>query len=719
MGLRVLARDANRRLVVFPDDATLARLRNRIETYTSSEGRRYRELAAIEAIEELGPEDRIGPRLRASPLRNAETEALDVELWHPGSHSSALDLTDEIRSGFAELLEVTDQYVGASLCLLRVRIAGESLTALLSVDYVKEVDRRPIPWIEIEAIETAELGQYTIGSGPRGDRAGVVVIDSGVAEAHPLLQDAIADAAAFPSRLAEGGDGIGDGDTEHGHGTSVAGIAVFGDVAGCMRAGSFEPLVPMFAARVTTEGNEYDPDELVESQLREAVEYFTGQYPQAKVINISLGDGRYPYGQGDFQFRLAALIDELAYEYRDRELVFVVSAGNYNPLQSRGPEGVRADYPMYLLEPPARVIDPATSAIAMTVGGISPGEATIAAWQQSLTDRDVAAPQWPSPFTRAGPGIQGSIKPELVELAGTFRFARGRLTDSLAGVPTTSHSFAPPEARLLHMVVGTSFAAPRVSHIAARLFQEFPGISANLVRALLADSARIPDAKPPAFASLPDADEQILRIYGYGQADYERARWSSDSRVVLVDEAIIDMDSFRLYEIPPLPDDFASASGNGYLSVALAFDPPTRHTRSGDYLGVSMEFALFKNVAAERVAEALRRWDPEEQHGLQDDLPGLGGMGTHRVHLEPGSRARNKGTLQRGVERVASRAWRYEGTPMVLAVTCRRRWAAETVQTQRYAVVVSVRHSNPLVPVYTRINERARVYERARVRITR
>jgi hypothetical protein len=84
LGLRMLARDAKRAIVVFPDEATLGELRRRLEEYAGlvPDGHQYANLAAIDGITELTAADRIGPRLRAHPLLQDETAALDIELWH-------------------------------------------------------------------------------------------------------------------------------------------------------------------------------------------------------------------------------------------------------------------------------------------------------------------------------------------------------------------------------------------------------------------------------------------------------------------------------------------------------------------------------------------------------------------------------------------------------------------------------------------------------------
>jgi hypothetical protein len=156
-------------------------------------------------------------------------------------------------------------------------------------------------------------------------------------------------------------------------GRAVAGIAVYNDIGECISTRTFRASARLFSARITDDQNEYDEDELIEHQLEEAVEYFLSSYPFIKVINISLGNEKLVYSDERYQFRFAAAIDELASRYRDHEVVFVVSAGNYWPKDLEDEE-IFKQYPNYLLSSLAQIIDPAASAIAITVGGLSYGE---------------------------------------------------------------------------------------------------------------------------------------------------------------------------------------------------------------------------------------------------------------------------------------------------------------------------------------------------------
>ncbi|MCC7495397.1 MAG: S8 family serine peptidase, partial [Fimbriimonadaceae bacterium] len=426
------------------------------------------------------------------------------------------------------------------------------------------------------------------------------------------------------------------------------------------------------------------------------------------------------------QFRVAAEIDDLAYRYREREVVFVVSSGNLtgSSFGERTHEQIAADYPAYLVDGEhTGLVDPATAAIALTVGGLSYGTGRAV---QDGVERDVAgvlAPErgWPSPFTRTGPGVGGSIKPDFVDYAGTWRFERGRIVEKAAahaGVPTTARNFAPPEGRLLRTVAGTSFAAPRVAHAAARLFQQFPTATSNLIRALLASSAWVPKSRPERFSGLPDDDKAILRVYGYGQPDYELARRSAENDVWMLDEASMAPDSFRLYEIPALPEEFLTAQGAGTITVALAFDPPTRSTRGDSYLGISMEFALYRNSTAQAIADAWRDYSQQEKKQLGSEVPSLSDLpGAQTINLAPGTNARKKGTLQRARCRVKNSNWSYDRGALVLAVVCRRHWAPVDVHEQRYAVVVSYAHENSEVRLHSHVRQHLRVHQRARLQL--
>ncbi len=723
MGLLVISKDANKTVVVFSSDDALHQCRQYLSEYAGRipDGHAYSFVAAIDDIVPLQPEDRLGRLLREEALAEDEVAPLDVEVMHPGSRDECRAYIKELRA-LAESHggRLTDSYVGEYLCLARCHLNLPGLEAFLQVDYVMEIDRKPSPTFNTSLVfETTleDIGQVPVVP---EDAPGILVIDSGVMGNHPLLRPSLGEAAVFPGEMLKRiQGGPEDGDSNHGgHGTAVCGIAVYGNLGECLEARQFRPQVRLFSARVLDDECEYDSDDLVEHQIEDAVRHFLDVYPQCKVINLSLGDTRLCVREGQKQFRLSAKIDELAYELRDRNILFVICAGNhdYSPENS---EDKLTEYPTYLLDDKARVCDPGSAALAITVGSLSTGN-TPFRFDEDPSRRCVAGQrEFPSPFTRTGFGIDGMIKPDVVEFGGDEVFDRtGVGRDPGVGIPTTAKDFAPPDGRLFRCVFGTSFAAPAVSNIAARLFGRFPGASSNLIRALIADSARVPLDRPEDLRENPWA-ESVLRVYGYGRPSFDRAAFSDQSEVLLIAEDEIPVDNFHLYEVPPLPDEFFEQDGDRFLSVTLAYDPPTRHTRGDSYQGVTMECHLFRNILLANVQALFRDWRqaPAEDHEeeLEERMGNL--RSSQRVNLQPGVNRRKKGTLQKGTIRIGSRTWHYDGRPMILAVACLQKWAPADVSSQRYAVVVSLRHTGDGVRLHDRLRQHARVAQRIRIRV--
>ncbi|MGI8502531.1 MAG: S8 family peptidase [Hassallia sp.] len=322
----------------------------------------------------------------------------------------------------------------------------------------------------------------------------------------------------------------------------------------------FQPVVWLFSARVTNEENKYDPDLLLDKQLEDAINYFISNYSNCKVINISLGDSDLVYRNGQKQFRLAARIDEIAYKLQHKNIVFVISAGNYY-YDCESKELIRKDYPKYLLSDDARIIDPATSAIALTVGSLSMGKGSSQYHDDASRNVVAKVEGYPSPFTRSGFGIDGMIKPDLVDFGGDLVLDGNRVIDNEIGASTITLAKNYPDGSLFKAYCGTSFSAPRIANIAAQLFSKYPDASSNLIRALTANSAELPKEIPDYFQVKSKAKaktkaktkekmkldtQKILRVYGNGQTSFAQAAYSTENNVVLlVDNEILECGSVR------------------------------------------------------------------------------------------------------------------------------------------------------------------------------
>ncbi len=735
LGLTLLAKEpkANKAIVVFTSDKELTQFRSRLKAYSgiSDSEYEYGYLDAIEGLVPLEPSDRIGCLLELEPIQTSELAALDLELWHTGDRAEMnkyLDDLDQVLRNWSDnsAMRISDRYVGEYLCIARIKIVQEVLNLLLEEEFVKEIDRRAKPNFETPAEYNIPLSDLPEVNPPPEQNCGILVIDSGVRQGHPLIAPALGEAEIFPDSAREfitGGSDDGDEKTG-GHGTGVSGIAIYGDISQSVKNRLFQPTAWLFSARVTDHNNEYDPDSLLENQLDDAIQYFTQNYGNCKVINISLGDPRLAFRDGQKQFRLAAKIDEIAYEFQHKNLVFVISAGNL-PYEAGSGEQLRTDYPNYLLNEEARIIEPATSAIALTVGSLSLGSGSLQYTEDAKRSVVARVQGYPSPFTRSGFGVDGMIKPDLVDFGGDLVVDGSRVITNEPGASILT--LAKDNAKsMFRAYCGTSFAAPRVANMAAQLFTQFPNATSNLVRALIINSANLPNEIPRVFQAKNDKDkkqlQKQLQIYGYGQPDLFRAKYSAENYVVLLEDDVqIPVGSFQIFEIPPLPNEYLKTKGTRTLSITLSFDPPTRPTRGDSYLGITMEFNLFKNIDKESIINAFVKASkeaPTEEfteislEELRKMHPGKG----ISVDLFPGSNLRKKGCLQQGKIKISPQAKGFD-QPMYLVLSCARKWAKQgEIDMQRYALVVSISHSNPEVDLYNQIKLRTQISQRVRIR---
>lgn len=734
LGLTLLAQEpkANKAIVVFTSDEELSKFRPRLEAYSGigDSKHEYAYLDTVEALVKLQASDRTGRLLELEPVQTNEVAALDLELWHTGDKAEMnkyLDELDEFLTTYSDhsIMRVSDRYVGEYLCLARIKVDREVLDLLLEEEFVKEIDRRPKPNFETPTEYNIPLSDLPEVNSPAEQNCGVLVVDSGVQQGHPLIAPALGEAEVFPDSAREFVTGsANDGDQKSGgHGTGVSGIAIYGDISHSVQNRTFQPSTWLFSARVTNQNNEYDPDSLLENQLDEAIQYFTRNYENCKVINISLGDSRLTFRDGQKQFLLAAKIDEIAYEFQHKNLVFVISAGNL-PYEPGSGEQLRTDYPNYLFNEEARIIEPATSAIALTIGSLSLGTGSCQFPEDAKRSAIARIQGYPSPFTRSGFGVDGMIKPDLVDFGGDLVVDGNRVITNEVGVSilTLAKDYT---GSMFRGYCGTSFAAPRVANIAAQLFTQFPNATSNLIRALIVNSATLPAEIPPNLQANKKDKKQLkkqLRIYGYGQPDLFRSKYSAENHVVLLEDDIqIRVGNFQIYEIPPLPDQYLKTKGNRTLSITLAFDPPTRPTRGDSYLGVAMEFSLFKNIDQKSITEAFIKASKETameeltEVSLRELKKKHSGKGID-VKLFPGSRLRSKGCLQRGSIQLTSQAKGYD-CPLYIVVSCARKWAKQgEIDLQRYALVASINHSNPEVDLYNKLKLRTQIAPRVRIR---
>lgn len=620
-GVEIVSQEAETLVLAFATEEQLEKFEARLTSLVDGRTIEYKDVVfAIQDIDNWTPENRKGWALRGAGLPEHDPFILDAELWQRPKWAEAEMQRAAFRSWLEENGgEIIDSVTQPHLTKYRISCTRVLANILLRHRDVRTIDLPPRFSLERALLRT-DIHDLLETPPPPLLAPGIVVLDSGLTTGHPLLSSAVGDSQSFLS--IEGTDYTG------GHGTSVGGIALYDDIAECVRNGQFIPDLRLFSGRVFDEGNSNDPL-LMENQVEKAVRYFVDEYG-GRVFNLSYGDLNKPY-EGRHVAGLAVTLDTLSREYG---VLFVVPTGNYDGDKDE-PDDWLAEYPHYLTSESSALLDPAPALNVLTVGSLARNDQN-ARWKNDPAYVPVARPDQPSPFTRHGPSVNGALKPELVDYGGNMLIdsrPENRPMAGQQGVGELSLSYNFAAGQLFKEVSGTSFAAPRVANAAARILADWPSASANLCRAMLVAHASTPEACNILFK---DDREALDAVTGYGLIDRAGLYRSLDERVTLLAEEQIENQQHHFYELPIPPEFWQGDPRLRELTVALAYCPAVRTTRM-DYRAAKVSFKLVQADSLDEVTDWFNAAVDDE------DLDRIPDRGTGRRFSEE---KRSKGTVQ-------------------------------------------------------------------------
>jgi hypothetical protein len=465
-----------------------------------------------------------------------------------------------------ELFDIWDNEVDA--LYFKISISGRGLRDLvLTYQYLYEVKLDTAYSLEYEHKTYMDDYESEIIA-PDDQAAKVCIIDSGIQENHRLIEPAI-DQANSRSYV-EGDESTADHVKQSGHGTKVAGAVLYPNTI--PKNGQIKLETKIQNARILDDKNLIPEDRFEPTLMQQII----SDYPDTRIFNLSIAEDIAYIGT--HMPSLAASLDKLIHE---NDILFVVAAGNLyrsstNPanlgITQYLSEGI--NYPIYLNRDEAKVANPGVSQFAITVGSIS---------KYDFEDKDsiaLAGKNFVSPFSRSGLGLWGCIKPDVVEFGGDFVKNKhtNELTTNEATSPELINSTLFGASAVSKDSCGTSFSTPKVSYIASRLQSEHPDESAQMYRALIIQSARLPEQ----CFDHPTLDD--FKYYGYGIPDVDRALNNSSSRITFIQDGYVEPKKADIYRIK-IPD---SVKGEGkefriLVEVTLAFTAKTRITRKGSH----------------------------------------------------------------------------------------------------------------------------------------
>ncbi|ARK40571.1 protease [Burkholderia pseudomallei] len=603
---------------------------------------------------------------------------------------------------------------------VRLKISGKGLKDfVLNYPYIFEVvEPEDIALPQNQTQQGAQAAPAVTPVAPDVGAPAVCVIDSGIQEAHVLLQPGIDQATSHCFLPGEAPTAVADEVAPGGHGTRIAGAVLYGEDVPAEGA----PQLPFWIqnARVLDAQNAMPVELFPPEALRKAVERFNDGPRQTRIYNHSIN--AHGYCRTRYMSSWAAEIDQLCNE---RDILVVQSAGNL-PLQGTSPFlgiadhlSAGRDYPGYLEENAARIANPGQSLQALTVGSIAYDTAELGAWRTFATQ-----PAGPSAFSRSGPGIWNVIKPEVVEYGGDAVRTNNVPPDIQAGgrIPTacpnlvrsTLHGPGPAADR---DAAGTSYATPKVARIAAQIQRVLPEEPALLYRALVVQSAQWPAwaedlltllRNPPPDMS--QAEKQALfaaassafRCLGFGIPDEARATTNTDHRTTLItsSDTEIHAGECHIYQVP-IPAELRQQADEFdiRIDVTLSYVAQPRRTRRNlrGYLSTWVDWK------ASKLGEGLRDFRVRAmKDATNDEAPLPGSTLPWVLHDKPQDGLirdfkRNSGTVQKDWAVVRSNSL---PDHFCIAVVGHQGWSHDPDSTARYVLAVTFEILGSEITIY-------------------
>ncbi|MES2952426.1 MAG: S8 family peptidase [Pseudomonadota bacterium] len=354
----------------------------------------------------------------------------------------------------------------------------------------------------------------------------VTLLDTGVNHGHPLLAPFV---RTLDLHTVQPAWGVHDG---KGHGTELAGLALFGDLTGPLE-GQSELVIGHRLESVKILRDEGDNQgESFGAITAEAVFRAELTAPDRRRVfsmAVTSTDGRDRGRPSSW----SAQVDRLASERTDdsnQQRLFVLSAGNTMDA------GDWKQHPNHLSV--SSIHDPGQAWNALTVGAFT--ELTIVEAADLPHCSAIAAAGALSPYSSTSRSWQDEwpFKPDIVMEGGNVALdSRMGLATRMPSLSllTTSHQ---PQEQFFACSWATSAASALAAGMAAQISTAYPVFWPETTRAIMVHSARWTPAMLKAY--LPggqgkgDALKNILRHCGYGVPSLERALYSASNSLTLI-----------------------------------------------------------------------------------------------------------------------------------------------------------------------------------------
>jgi hypothetical protein len=415
---------------------------------------------------------------------------------------------------------IAAEFTATGQVLFYTKLALAQLRALVAAtDCIYEIataEAKIRDWL-LHEYDEDDLAGHALAPPPAG-AASAVILDTGVLSQHPLLAAAVLSADSVVPGVVSGVD-------VDGHGTQMAGIALYADEVGAA-----------VQQRSSQAAHWLQSVKIITSDSTSSAESARATWPPMTVQAIAIAESHHEITRRVFAMAVTAqmdslvptswsqAIDQLAYN-EGHGRVICVAAGNTDCTDVNLLNG----YPQLNLV--QSIQEPSQAWNALTIGAYTT-RVLMPPDDQYKAYRPIAPRGGISPHSSSKPLSATRVpnKPDVVFEGGNVAFD-GALPD--ATVPTlTSLTTGHRPNRPLASIWATSEATARAAYLGASIWTANPDLRPETVRGLIVHSASWTDAMKDQYESLDDR----LRICGFGTPDPAVAAWCVRERATVVIE---------------------------------------------------------------------------------------------------------------------------------------------------------------------------------------
>jgi Subtilase family len=499
--------------------------------------------------------------------------------------------------------------------------ADQLARAVRSIGAVRGVAQpgRPVDFVDTMEAEEQVLwvenlaGRTQIAQPANGVNSYVTILDTGISRNHPLIQPVLATDdryTAIPSW---------DLSDLHGHGTAMAGVAIYGDLRQLLEGGA--PIVighRLESSKVVPDGAQ-NPHHLLGDRTMKAVNAAEVEPSRVRTFTLATTtdqDSPHSGAPTSWSTEIDQLVAGVSGIVRQKRLI-VISAGNI-PVQDGGVN----NYLSFCDHSDGEIFSPSQAWNSISVGAMTEknGVGGVTFGTTLAPVGDLAPVSRTASWTSTWP-----IKPDIVMEGGNWFAERAIQTPNTHPdlmLVTTSKDH--PQ-RSFTGFADTSAATALAARDLAILRAQYPQLWPETIRALYVGSARWTNQM---WSHVPISDRAkkgalsiLFKRYGYGKPDLERALASAASAITLIVQDEIRpyenvrsarrLHEMRLIELP-WPINVLRELGNTIVTLRISlstfFSPNPSEAARGRKLRYASHGLRFKLKGAdETVPQFLQR----------------------------------------------------------------------------------------------------------------